>query len=174
VDTNVVATIIRHGNWDNYNSAVVWNGADDQVLPNSLVYTSKPAFFGTLDWPAIGPDVTGYIKDIPSKNRWQDYLASGDIDDLFADQPAGDPSFSLTVVPSTRTVSQGAIASYNVTSVAETGFTGEVTLSVTGLPVGVSASFVTNPISPDETTAMTIPTTAMSVGTFSLTVSGDG
>jgi len=174
VDTNVAGTIIRHANWDNYNRAVTWNGADDHTIPNSMVYTSKPSFFGTLGWPAIGPDVSGYITDIPAKNRWQDYLASGNLDDLFADQPAGDPSFSLTVVPTTQTVSKGAVASYTVTSVPETGFTGDVTLSVTGLPVGTSASFVTNPIAYNANTAMTIPTTAMSVGTFSLTVNGEG
>ncbi|HYM25509.1 MAG TPA: hypothetical protein VEU08_19960, partial [Vicinamibacterales bacterium] len=29
------------------------------ALPNSFYLTAKPAWFGTLSWPAIGPDVTG-------------------------------------------------------------------------------------------------------------------
>jgi hypothetical protein len=174
VDTNVAATIIRHANWDNYNQAVVWNGADDHTIPNSLVYNTKPLFFGTLDWPAIGPDVTGYIKDIPAKNRWQDYLASGNLDDLFADQPVGAATYSLTVVPTTQTVSKGAIASYDVTATAEAGFTGDVTLGLTGLPVGVTPTFAVNPLGAGDTTELTIPTTALNLGTLILTVTGEG
>src|SRR5207247_11001311 len=31
----------------------------DQILPASLYRSSKPSWWGTMPWPAIGPDVTG-------------------------------------------------------------------------------------------------------------------
>ena len=30
-----------------------------QTLPSSFYLSSKPTFFGSVPWPAIGPDVTG-------------------------------------------------------------------------------------------------------------------
>jgi hypothetical protein len=127
-----------------------------------------------LDWPPIGPDVAGYVKDNPAKDRWDDFVVSGNIDDLFADQTpeVTGATFSLSIVPSTRTVSKGAIAAYDVTVNAGVGFVDDVTLSVTGLPGGVTPTFAENPLGPDETTAMTIPTAAISVGTLSLKVVG--
>ena len=57
-DAGVGSTILRHGNWDSYTNGVVWNGTDDRHLPNSLYLRSKPSWWGTLQWPAIGPDVS--------------------------------------------------------------------------------------------------------------------
>lgn len=83
-DADVAATILRHGNYDYYNRSVVWDPAiSSQSIPASLVYSSKPDFFGTLQWPPIGPDVSGLVTSIPAKARWNAYLASGDVADLF-------------------------------------------------------------------------------------------
>lgn len=84
LDADVKATLLRHGNYDYFNHASVWDAAiTDREIPASLVYTSKPAWFGALDWPAIGPDVAGLVKTIPAKARWDAYAASGRIGDLF-------------------------------------------------------------------------------------------
>jgi hypothetical protein len=83
-DAKVSSTLIRHGNYDYYNNAVVWD-ADfaSHTIPNSLIYGSKPDFFGSLPWPPIGPDVNGLVIAIPAKARWDAYVISGNLDDLF-------------------------------------------------------------------------------------------
>jgi hypothetical protein len=83
-DTKVKATLLRHGNYDFFNRATVWDPAiTDHVIPASLVYSSKPSYFGSLPWPPIGPDVPGYVTDIPARARWNAYQASGNKRDLF-------------------------------------------------------------------------------------------
>jgi len=83
-DAKVKATLLRHGNYDYRNRATVWDPAiSDQTLPASLFYSSKPSYFGSLQWPPFGPDVPGYAAGIPAQTRWQTYLGSGRLSDLF-------------------------------------------------------------------------------------------
>ena len=77
-DTKVASTLLRHGNYDCYNQTTVWDPAISiHTIPDSLFYSSKPSYFGFLQWPPIGPDVPGYVTDIPAKARWNAYLTSG-------------------------------------------------------------------------------------------------
>jgi len=57
-DPQTYATTLRHGNWDSVTNGPVWNGGDDRVLPPSLYLTGKPSWWGSVQWPAIGPDVS--------------------------------------------------------------------------------------------------------------------
>ena len=83
-DAKVKSTLLRHGNYDYFNKATVWDsGISDHNLPASLVYSSKPSYFGSLQWPPIGPDVAGYATKIPAKARWDAFQASGNKADLF-------------------------------------------------------------------------------------------
>jgi len=83
-DTNVKATLIRHGNFDTVNDAVVWDpNIINRVLPASLYLSSTPSWFGALDLPAVGPDVPGYARHIPASARWAAFQASGNVADLF-------------------------------------------------------------------------------------------
>jgi parallel beta-helix repeat protein len=85
-DEHVAATLLRHGNYDYFNKSTVWDSAiSGRSIPASLRYSSKPSWFGSMDWPAVGPDVTGLVKDIPAKWRWNRFQASGNMADLFAD-----------------------------------------------------------------------------------------
>jgi hypothetical protein len=54
----VLTTLLRHGNWDSVNQSVFWNDSDDTVLPRSFYLNSKPMWWGSMQWPAIGPDVS--------------------------------------------------------------------------------------------------------------------
>ena len=55
-DPNVLATLLRHGNWDTFNNATIWDSSNpDHTLPNSLYLASKPSWFGNLTWPPINP-----------------------------------------------------------------------------------------------------------------------
>jgi len=72
-DSNVNRTLMRWGNWDNVNNGVRWVSSEvpsaianfgnalpsTQVLPPSMFLAGKPAFFASVAWPPIGPDVVG-------------------------------------------------------------------------------------------------------------------
>ena len=51
-------TTMQHGNWDSVTNSITWNSADDRTLPASLYLSSKPNWWGSMQWPAIGPDVS--------------------------------------------------------------------------------------------------------------------
>src|SRR5262249_11637712 len=81
------------------------------------------------------------------------------------------PSFTLSVSPSLVSVVQGGSGSSTISIGPQNGFSGNVSLSASGLPSGVTASF--NP--PSTTGISTLPLTATSVavaGTFSVTRKG--
>ena len=70
-DAAVRATMLRHGNWDSVNQSTVWDPMiADQSLPDSLYLTAKPDWWGSLSWPAIGPDVSPMDGMIPAKARY--------------------------------------------------------------------------------------------------------
>lgn len=56
-DSLVYSTSLRHGNWDSVTNGTVWEGAEDQTLPASLYLSGKPSWWGSMQWPCIGPDV---------------------------------------------------------------------------------------------------------------------
>jgi len=83
-DADVARTLLRHGNYDYYSKGVAWDsGISSRTIPDSLIYSAKPAYFGSLQWPPIGPDVAGLVTPIPAKARWDAYRSSGVLGDLF-------------------------------------------------------------------------------------------
>jgi PKD repeat protein len=84
-DSLTRSSLIRHGNYDYITNSTVWEGSiAERDIPPSLYLNSKPSWFGALDWPAIGPDIVGYTKNTPSKLRWDTYVSSGILSDLFS------------------------------------------------------------------------------------------
>ncbi|MBC7931811.1 MAG: PQQ-dependent sugar dehydrogenase, partial [Rubrivivax sp.] len=65
------------------------------------------------------------------------------------------PDFQVTVTPSTRTFAQGGGTTYDVTVTPLNGFTGQVALSVGGLPANSFASFQPATVSITDTTPKT-------------------
>jgi len=55
---STVLTTTQHGNWDSVTNSITWNSADDRTLPASLYLSGKPNWWGSMQWPAIGPDVS--------------------------------------------------------------------------------------------------------------------
>jgi subtilisin family serine protease len=86
------------------------------------------------------------------------------------------PDFTLTVTPGSRTVAAGATAQYTVGVGPVNGFTGAVTLAVSGLPASVGAAVLTPPsITGAGTSVLSIGTSAGAPpGTYPLTVTGSG
>lgn len=77
-DTNAFATAILLGNY------LIGTGSDgvpareslgSTNLDSSLYLSAKPSWFGTVQFPPIGPDVVGYTNAIPAQMRFhgQDY-----------------------------------------------------------------------------------------------------
>ena len=72
-DTRVASTLMRWGNYDVVNNGVRWSASEvpstlsqyanpvpaNQNLPTSFYLSAKPGWWGTMPWPAVGPDVTG-------------------------------------------------------------------------------------------------------------------
>src|SRR5271168_1296246 len=83
------------------------------------------------------------------------------------------PSFTISTTPSTATVGLASTVTYNVTLAAVNGFTGAVTLSASGLPLGATASFSPPSITTAGTSTMTVTTTAGTpTGSSTVTVTG--
>jgi hypothetical protein len=82
-DAKVEATLLRHANYDYYNRATVYQSGLSHAIPPSLCYAAKPPYFGSLQWPPIGPDVSGLVTAIPAQARWTAYQNSGSLIDLF-------------------------------------------------------------------------------------------
>ncbi len=81
--------------------------------------------------------------------------------------------FTVDVSPNSQSVCAPANAIYTVAVGATGSFSGNVTLSVTGVPTGASASFSVNPVTAPGSSQMTISGTgSVTPGTYSLTVTG--
>ncbi|HEV3317102.1 MAG TPA: discoidin domain-containing protein [Candidatus Angelobacter sp.] len=81
------------------------------------------------------------------------------------------PDFSLSASPGSLTVPQGSNASSTVTVSPSNGFSSSVSLSASGLPSGVTASF--NPSSTTGTSTVTLTASSTAAtGTSTVTVTG--
>ena len=81
------------------------------------------------------------------------------------------PDFSLSASPSTSTVTQGGGTTYTATVTGGSGFSGTVSLSVSGLPAGASASFNPASISTSGSSTLSVSTASNTpTGSYPLTV----
>src|SRR3989475_436014 len=76
------------------------------------------------------------------------------------------PNFTLSASPSSLSIPQGASGTSTISVTPQNGFTGSVSLSASGQPSGVTASFSTNPATTSSTVTLTASSTA-TTGTFS-------
>lgn len=106
----------------------------------------------------------------------------GDVTGMFVDdisvtaQNCGPPDFKITVAPRrTGEVCAGQSLPFSVAvdSVNGPNFTSPVTLSVSGLPPGATATFADNPVNPGSSTTLTVTTARPTPGTnFTISVNG--
>lgn len=93
----------------------------------------------------------------------------------FALQTPTAPGFYLTsnCASSAPSVCPGSTASCNISVGQLLGFTGQVALTASGLPAGVTATFGTNPVAAGATSSVTLTTTSTTPsGTYSINVVG--
>jgi hypothetical protein len=86
------------------------------------------------------------------------------------------PDFTLTVSPTSRTVNRGNSTTYAVTITRTNGFTGPVTLAMTGQQTRDTVTYTANPVATGATTAtITVKTASQdSRSTRTLTITGTG
>lgn len=82
------------------------------------------------------------------------------------------PSYTLTLTQAALTIVQGASTPTTTVNVNRTNFTGDVQLSVTGLPAGVSAAFVPNPATGTSSVLTLTVGAAVAAQVYNLTVNG--
>ena len=75
VDFQVLATMLRHGNFDYLTNTVRWDADHpDHALPDSLYLTRKPAFFDAgrgYVWPWVDPVGDTKLHVLPAKARYE-------------------------------------------------------------------------------------------------------
>src|SRR5204863_5785661 len=86
--------------------------------------------------------------------------------------PTPAPDFSLSISPSSATVAHnGGTATYTVTITRTGGFASPLTMSGSGLPSGVTATFSPNPADGSSTLTVTVAR-SVAKGTYPFTVTG--
>jgi hypothetical protein len=84
----------------------------------------------------------------------------------------GGEYFTLAPSPAALTVTQGSSANDTITVTNGNGFTGSVTLSVSGLPSGVTEAVLLVPIVPGQTMLSFTASGTAATGTFPVTITG--
>ena len=83
------------------------------------------------------------------------------------------PDFTISATPSSLNVTRGSNGTYTVNIGAVSGFSGTVSLSVTGLPTRTSATFTPTSVTGSGTSAMKVTVQSNATrGTYTLTVKG--
>ena len=83
------------------------------------------------------------------------------------------PSFTLAASPPSQTVSRYGTARFGVSLTAVNGFRSPVSLSVSGLPRGASASFSPGSLTPSGSSTLTVNSRGVP-GSFTLTITATG
>jgi hypothetical protein len=84
---------------------------------------------------------------------------------------SGTPSFTLSASPASVTIMQGSNGASTITVIPSDGFNGMVSLSASGLPSGVNASFNANSTATTSTLTLSATSTA-ATGTITVTITG--
>ena len=79
------------------------------------------------------------------------------------------PDFSIAATPPSQTVNAGTGTTYTVSITPSNGFTGSVTLNVSGIPSGATAGFSPNPATSSSTLTISTGSSTPS-GTYTLTI----
>jgi hypothetical protein len=148
-----------------------------------LIATLTPTAAGAQTLSANYTLPSGTLQAVRAQFRYQGSASScttgayNDHDDLIFAVGAGTPGFTVSAAPRSVGVTQGSTANSTITVTSQNGFNSATTLSVSGLPSGVTAGFAPNPVTPPangsatSTLTFTASPTA-TTGTSTVTVTG--
>jgi hypothetical protein len=153
-DPQTKATLMRHGNYDYFNRAVLWEPAiADRNIPDSLYLSGKPGWWGNLTWPPVNPlkdpSTFGNIT-IPARERYLRAAVATPPAAAYTVTPSAGPNGSFS--PNTaRMVNDGETAQFTVTPAA--GYAAAVGGACGGTLTGTT--YTTSAIKADCTVAAT-------------------
>jgi len=88
------------------------------------------------------------------------------------------PDFSISALPTSRTITPGSSTSYTVSLTSQNGFNSSVTLSASVSPLvssGPSCLFSKNPLTPTDSSTMNVSTSSSTpAGTYIITITAEG
>lgn len=162
---------------------VTWNVAGTDAAPVSC--TAVDIFLsvnGGYAYPIIlatnVPNNGSYTVTVPNNPTTQARVMVKGRNNIFFDisnnnftitAPQND--YTLGANNTTATTCAGSSATYTLNVGKVGNYTSPVTLSISGLPTGATASFGTNPVTPAGTSALSISTTgALATGTYNFSV----
>ncbi|MFN8397566.1 MAG: M12 family metallo-peptidase [Bacteroidia bacterium] len=177
------------------NTAVTWPGTSTQTVTwNVANTTAAPVSCATVDiflstdggntFPttlATGVPNNGTanvtVPNTPTTTARVMVKASAniffDISNVNFTITAPSQDYSLTAITTNQAICAPANAVYTIQVGSIGGYTGAVTLSASGVPVGGTATFSPNPVTPGNNATLTISNTgAIAPGTYTITING--
>jgi regulation of enolase protein 1 (concanavalin A-like superfamily) len=163
------------------------NSSNGNAASNSCVFYDVT--LGDMDVNCTGPDcllgggamgvlstsTSSFAPAYGTTPGWDFATGLGTINatNLVNSWPGSTPAlyFTLSSSPGSLTVTQGTSGASTITVTAQNGFNGSVSLSTSGLPSGVTASFSPNPTTGASTLTLTASAAAI-IGTVPVTVTG--
>ncbi len=134
------------------------------------VWSTHTSFMKGLFWWAwpVPPPNVATDTDYNPRNK----IAEGTLQNWFG--PTTTPNFTLSATPSSLTVNRGANGTSTI-GITRTNFTSAVTLSASGLPGGVTATFNPNNTTGNSSTlTLAASSTATLGGPVTVTITGTG
>ncbi len=118
------------------------------TLPDGTTSNARAGWDFTSGWGAI---------------NWNAFVAS---------QGTPIPDFSMSTTPSSQTVTSGSGTTYTTSTAGLNGFAGTISLSVSGVPAGASASFSSSSVTAGGSSTLNVSSGTAATGTYTLTVTG--
>ncbi|HPC84362.1 MAG TPA: M4 family metallopeptidase [Thermoanaerobaculaceae bacterium] len=140
------------------------------AIPTSSSYDYRPYLSGNNETVTVSNPASGdwYI----GLHGYSAYSGMS----LQASYTGSSPSFTLSLSPTSLSITKGSSGSSTVTTTVSGGFNSAISLSASGVPSGATASF--NPTSiaapGSGTSTLTINTGTAAAGTYTITVTGSG
>jgi hypothetical protein len=136
--------------------------------------TAQNYAIGMLNSPirpsTVNPGPRGYIEGTGRAGLTPESLYEAQLNQRLSDLNPP-PSFTFSASPDSRSIAQGASTTYTAAVTAQNGFNAAVSLSVSGLPSGATASFSPASITGGGNSTLTVNTTTSTpTGTYTLTV----
>jgi len=160
--------------WAGYMALLNQQAADNGVAPPGFI---NPAVYNiglSSNYDNVFHDIVSGSNGLPTTvgydlaTGWGSMNGAGLINSLAG--PPG-PFFTLAASPNNVLVTQGNSVTTTITVTEGGGFSGNVTLSASGLPSGVTATFSPNPTSSSSTLNLTASGSA-ATGTVVVTIAG--
>jgi hypothetical protein len=133
--------------------------------------TSSGAWDPSNDWSFTGITTTPGGTPVKAPNI---SLYDGATKVFGAEPGPPTPDFALSASPASLTVNRGASGTSTITITRSGGFSSGVTLSASGLPTGVTASFSANPATGNSSVLTLLASSTATLGAATVTVTGTG